>query len=77
MVQCVVAVSNEQIASGSTDSSIKIWNKSTGECFKTLEGHTGWISTIKVMSEQLFSCSNDTLIKIWDLKTYKLIKVRF
>jgi WD40 repeat protein len=27
------------IASGSDDTTVKIWNSSTGECLKTLEGH--------------------------------------
>jgi len=49
-------------------------NTTTGDCVRTLDGHTGYIEAIKVMNDQLFSCSNDCHIKIWDLTTYRLIK---
>jgi WD40 repeat protein len=39
-VLCLLLLSNGQLASGSGDKTIKIWNTVTGDCIKTLEGHT-------------------------------------
>ena len=37
---------NRLIVSGSSDSSICIWDSKTGDCLKTLSGHSGSINTI-------------------------------
>jgi WD40 repeat protein len=45
---------------------IKIWNLISGECIKTLKGHTDWVKTLAVLSDnKLASGSDDKTIKIW------------
>ena len=46
-VYSVCKVEPGVIASGSDDNKIKIWNIDTGECRRTLEGHTKYI-TLKI-----------------------------
>lgn len=61
---------NTQIlASSSGDCTIKLWSLSTGECFKTLEGHTNWIYSVTFSSDgqKLASGSDDRTIKLWDV----------
>ncbi|KAK1237731.1 hypothetical protein MKX07_003567 [Trichoderma sp. CBMAI-0711] len=60
-----------QIASGSSDCTIKIWDITTGACIQTLEGHTGLVNTVAFTadSRRIVSGSNDRSIKIWDLTT--------
>jgi WD40 repeat protein len=63
-------ISNERLISGSSDSTIKIWNILSGECLKTLKGHSGPIWSIQLITnDRVISCSNDKTIKIWDLST--------
>jgi len=60
--------------SGSLDTRIKVWDLTTGKEIHTLEGHTGWVKSLKISSDSniLFSASYKA-IKIWDLITGKAI----
>jgi WD40 repeat protein len=63
-----------RVISGSTDSTIKIWNYETGECIKTLNDHKSWITSIILWNNnQFISGSVDRTIKIWDLNKYECI----
>jgi WD40 repeat protein len=57
---------------------IRVWDINTGECLKTLLGHTKYVWCLKVLSiEQVLSGSGDETIKLWNiisgvpLKTFK------
>jgi len=68
---------NRQIASGSRDKQLKIWN-TLGECKYTVEqnGHTDWVSCVRFSPEVkngiLVSASWDRTIKVWDSSTMVL-----
>ncbi len=38
--------SNDILASGSGDSTIKLWNKNTGGLLRTLSGHGSWVRSV-------------------------------
>ena len=40
-VECVAALSNDSVVSGSRDNTLKVWDALSGECLQTLRGHTG------------------------------------
>ena len=40
-VWCVAVMSNGHVVSGSGDRTVMVWDASSGECLKTLRGHTG------------------------------------
>jgi len=69
----LVAISklNEnQIASGTNNYSIKIWDFPLGICVKNLVGHKNYISSIVQLSKsRIASGSCDCSIKIWDVIT--------
>jgi len=62
-----------QLASGSNDDTIRIWDVVTGKSEKTLEGHTGYVFSVSWSpdGQQLASGSADTTIRIWDVANEK------
>ena len=64
---CVL--SNEILASGSGDKTIKLWNTSNFTLLKTLNGHSKHVwSLVLLPNGYLASCSEDKTIKIWNLE---------
>ncbi|KAK4656869.1 HNWD NOD-like receptor pc16 [Podospora pseudocomata] len=59
------------VASGSDDSTIKIWEAATGSCTQTLEAHRGgvWSVAFSPDSKWVVSGSEDSTIKIWEAAT--------
>jgi WD40 repeat protein len=63
------------LASGSSDTKIKIWDTIKGIEIKTLSGHTSYVLSLAVLPDgSLASGSSDTKIKIWD--TLKGIEIK-
>jgi F-box/WD-40 domain protein MET30 len=62
------------LATGSYDSSIKIWDIESGEVIRTLTGHTLGIRCLQFDDHQLASGSLDGSVKIWDWRSGQLIK---
>ncbi|MFB2934605.1 trypsin-like peptidase domain-containing protein [Aerosakkonemataceae cyanobacterium BLCC-F154] len=71
--------SNKDVTGGvnstEDDSTIKIWNRNTGELLRTLKGHSGTISSLAIdpFGHILASGSYDGTIKIWSLHTGQLL----
>lgn len=57
------------LATGSYDTTIKIWNIETGEEIRTLRGHTSAVRTLQFDGNKLISGSLDNTIKIWNWQT--------
>ncbi|BAZ38650.1 WD-40 repeat protein [Calothrix sp. NIES-4101] len=71
-VRAIAISANEQIlASGSDDTTIKLWNPQTGALLRTLTGHSDRIKSIMITPEgkTLISSSYDGTIKLWNLGT--------
>jgi WD40 repeat protein len=68
-------LSNDLIATGSENGDIKIWSIKTGNCLKTMKGHTDDIfSIIKLTEEKIASCTRRTII-IWNFNSGELLKL--
>ena len=66
-LNCLQMLPTGQLASGSDDKTIKIWDTTTATCLKTLQGHTRSIWCLQMLpSGQLASGSGDKTIKIWN-----------
>jgi WD40 repeat protein len=68
--------SRELLASASQDQTIKLWNLQTGQCLKTLKGHTAWVWSIACSSDRqlLASGSCDHTVKLWNIQTGECLK---
>ncbi|MCU0546208.1 MAG: NB-ARC domain-containing protein [Oscillatoriaceae cyanobacterium Prado104] len=67
----------EILVSGSADCTLKLWNCQTGQCLKTLTGHTDKIFGIDFSSDGqiIASASADRTIRLWDFATGDCITV--
>ena len=56
-----------RVASGSDDKTAKLWNVNTGECVRTLEGHSDWVRSVSFSPDgtRVASGSFDTTVRIW------------
>lgn len=75
-VWCLVAVQVRNILlSGSSDTTIKIWDIFTFKCRHTLKGHLGIVHSLLVSGILCYSASDDKSIRIWDLNTIQCKKI--
>jgi U3 small nucleolar RNA-associated protein 13 len=65
------------VATGSADSTIRVWDLERGYCTHSLKGHGGLITALKFHPNpsyiQLVSGSDDTKIRVWDLHSKKCV----
>jgi WD40 repeat protein len=66
-----VTLDSQQIISGSSDKSIKLWDLNTGQEILNLRGHTAEVNAIALTPDNqwIISASSDSNIKAWSLKT--------
>jgi len=66
----------KQIASGSRDNTVKLWNVDTGELLKTLSGHASEVSSVSFSPDgkRIASGSSDNTVKLWNADTGELLK---
>jgi WD40 repeat protein len=67
----VYSPDSRQLASGSDDGTVRLWDAATGACLQTLKGHTDEISSVVYSpdSRQLASGSDDCTVRLWDAVT--------
>ncbi|KAF2453987.1 putative E3 ubiquitin ligase complex SCF subunit sconB [Lineolata rhizophorae] len=62
------------LATGSYDSTIKIWDMKSGKEIRTLTGHTSGIRCLQFDDAQLISGGLDCTLKIWNWRTGECIR---
>jgi WD40 repeat protein len=57
------------LASGSEDTTIKLWNVASGQLLRTLQGHTTPVYSVAFSPDgrTLASGNQDNTIKLWDV----------
>jgi WD40 repeat protein len=75
-IRFLALLSDGNIASGSLDKTIKIWeSKNDYKCINTLNGHTDLVRCLLVLQNgNLVSGSYDNSIRVWDCKSFECIK---
>jgi WD40 repeat protein/serine/threonine protein kinase len=65
----------KQLASGSVDTTVRIWDMATMKSIAQLKGHKNWVNSVTYSPnrKQLASGSYDETVRIWDMATMKSI----
>ncbi|MBW4450955.1 MAG: serine/threonine protein kinase [Spirirestis rafaelensis WJT71-NPBG6] len=71
-----ISPDGKTLASGSSDSTIKLWNLATLQEIRTLKGHSDWVRSVSISpyGSTLASGSDDNTIKLWNLATGQEIR---
>ena len=56
-----------RLASGSDDKTIRIWDTRSGECLKTLEGHSSAVTSVAWNGNLLAASAYDDTIEIFNV----------
>jgi len=67
--------SGNTLATGSYDTTIKIWDLESGEELRTLKGHTSGIRCLQFDDVRLISGALDNTIRMWDRQTGQCFRV--
>jgi len=70
----LVVLPNGDLASGSRDKTIRIWDTTSGKCKKELKGHTSDINSLVVLPNGDLVSGSDLSIRIWDTTSGKCKK---
>ena len=59
------------LASGSDDSTVRLWDAATGAALQTLQGHPGWVCGVAFSPDgkRLAAGSYDYMVRLWDAAT--------
>ena len=72
----VFSPDGQYLASGGEDQTVKIWSVTSGQCLKTLAGHSNWVWSVAFSpdGQYLASSSTDRTIKIWSVASGQCLK---
>ena len=69
-VNCIIILPDGRVVSGSSDSSLRVWDPSTGQCLQSLEGHSASVRCVAVLPDgRVVSGSKDSSLLVWDPST--------
>ncbi|PWI64387.1 hypothetical protein PCL_10525 [Purpureocillium lilacinum] len=66
----------KRIASASEDTTVKVWEATTGDIVRTLKGHDDCVNSVAFSPDGklLASASNDGTVKVWDAATADVVR---
>ena len=64
-VNSLCQMNDRELVSGSWDGTAKVWDLETGQCTKTLEGHSYAVAVFAMADGTIFTGSQDKMIRIW------------
>jgi WD40 repeat protein len=64
----VFRLDGKQLASASSDETIRLWDADSGELLKILKGYSDWVSAVAFSPDgkHLASASGDKTGRVWD-----------
>jgi predicted nucleic acid-binding Zn-ribbon protein len=75
-VNCIQFLPNGRLLSASNDTTIRIWDVDSGECYLSLTGHNDWVRSLEIIDEKtIISGGDDGTVRAWDIDTGKQTRV--
>lgn len=68
-IRCVRFDKTHRAVSSGVDRMVCVWDLKTGECIKTMKGHTGEVDSVDFHGDTVISGSFDSTVRFWDVKT--------
>jgi len=61
----------KKVVSGSEDSTVRVWDITTGQVDQTLTGHSSWVMSVAFSPDgkKVVSGSEDSTVRVWDITT--------
>jgi WD40 repeat protein len=71
ILKCLISPDVQQLATTSSDKTVKLWNLDGFTLDRTLTGHTRWVwdCVFSVDAAYLVTASSDATARLWDLST--------
>lgn len=67
---CISQLTDGRLVSGSGDTTLRLWDVSSGSCLSTLRGHTGDVTCVLQLDDgRLVSGSSDHTLIPWTIKS--------
>lgn len=68
-VPSIAVTTDERFALTIDDRIVRVWDLVTGDCLRTLEGHTHWVETVAVTADERFALTGgyDGAVRVWRL----------
>lgn len=66
---------DNKIVCGLRDNTIKVWNKNTLECTRSLRGHTGSVLCLQFSDDMIISGSSDATVRVWSISTGEITNI--
>ena len=69
-----VCLTDRYLATGSHDSTAKLWDVESGKVVRTFKGHTSSLNSVSLTDKYLATGGNDSTAILWDLKSGKVLR---
>lgn len=66
-----VAVTDKLLFTSSSDKTIRIWDRQSGQLQRALIGHSGWVLQLIYKEGILYSSSNDGTVRAWNIQVWR------
>jgi len=68
-----------RICSGSSDTTLRVWDVSSGECIRILEGHSSFVRAVSWSSDgnRICSGSDDKTVRVWEVSGGQCIRTLY
>lgn len=76
IISSIIFIDNDYIISGSSDSTLRLWNLNTKKCEKIFKNNDEIKDVKFISSERFVSCSIDGYIKTWSIKSDECISTK-
>ena len=64
-----------RVCSGSRDKSVRVWDVASGECVRTLSGHTDHVTSVACSADgRVCTGSYDGSVRVWDVASGECVQ---